>query len=328
MREIVASKMPLQYFDNHLILWDKVKREDEFSSFIDQLDLKPPFIIKPNWINDELAHHTDPLVLEWMVRKLNEIGETAVVEAYSARNQKGRARKDETKIDKYRRTEGRYLKKMGLDRLFSELGVRYINVDEEVLSDDIADPRTVKTITETNGGGPVNHEELYSYIPRVLYEMRGGTLISLAKFKLTLSMSTKNLFGLIPDLPQTGGRGFYHGEKDRDLPSSIIDVYRIYCSVFNVVGFVEGIRNLTGFIDRGSHHSMFGYDYEVKENLGLIYYGTDPLWLDAFIAAQCGIEPRIFRTSVLPESHLSLGYRVNPWPDELEKTAKNLGSPF
>jgi hypothetical protein len=319
--------MPLHYFDSQFILWDTVEREDEFGIFIDQLNLKPPFIVKPNWINDELAHHTDPQVLEWLLRRLGGMGETVVVEAYSARNQKGKAKEGETKIEKYRRTERKYREKMGLDRIFNDLGVRYINVDEEILKDDIADPRTIRSVTET-GFSPVVNSELYTYIPRALYDLRGGTLISLAKFKLTLSMSTKNLFGLIPDLAKPGGRGFYHGEKDRDLPRSIIDVYKIYRSVFNVVGMVEGIRNLTGFIDKGPHHSMFGYDYEVREGLGLIYFGTDPLWLDAFIAAQCGIEPRFFRTSVLPESHLSLGYKELPWPQELERDAKNLGSPI
>jgi hypothetical protein len=318
--------MPLHYFDGRVILWDRVRREEEFSSFIDQLNLKPPFIVKPNWINDELAHHTDPLVLEWLLNKLAGIGETVVVEAYSARNQIGKSNGDETKIEKYRRTEAKYLKKMGLDRVFDDTGVSYVNVDEEILEGSIADPRTVRTVTETRFG-PVENGELYTFIPSVLFDMRGGTLISLAKFKLTFSMATKNLFGLIPDLSQPGGRGHYHGEKDRDLPRNIIDIYKIYCSVFNVVGIVEGIRNITGFIDRGPHHSMFGYDYEVREDLGLVYYGTDPLWLDAFIASQCGIEPRYFKTSVLPNSHLSLGYSLSPWPDELEKIARDSGNP-
>jgi hypothetical protein len=92
---------------------------------------------------------------------------------------------------------------------------------------------------------------------------------------------------------------------------------------------VEGIRSLTGFINRGPYHSMFGYDYEVHENLGLFYYGTDPLWLDAFVCSQCGIDPKAYKTSVLPQPHLSLAYDELPsWPDELEDAARSLGSPI
>jgi hypothetical protein len=304
-----------------------VGNEGEFSTFIDQLNLNPPFIVKPNWINDELAHYTDPLVLEWLLRKLLKIGEIVVVEAYSARNQLAEDEPGEEKIDKYRRTDKEYLKRLGIERIFEDLGVKYINIDEEILSDDIADPRTVKTITET-AFGPVENGELYTFVPKALYDLRGGTFISLAKFKLTFSMATKNLFGLIPDLAQPGGRGFYHGKKDIKLPRNIIDIYKIYCSVFNVVGIVEGIRSMTSAIDKGPHHSMFGYDYDVRENLGLVYFGTDPLWLDAFIGSQCGIEPRFFKTSVLPQSHLSLGYREHPWPAELDKIAKTSGNPL
>ena len=319
--------MPLHYFDGCHILWDKVEGEEQFSSFVDQLNLRSPFIVKPNWINDELAHFTDPVILGWLLRKLTQIGETVIVEAYSARNQMAKSEPGEQKIDKFRRTDAEYLERLGLDRLFRDLGVRYVNIDEEILNDEIADPRHVRTVTET-AFGPVENSDLYTFVPKTLYDLRGGTLISLAKFKLTFSMATKNLFGLIPDLSQPNGRGYYHGEKDADLPRNIIDIYKIYCSVFNVVGIVEGIRDLTTFIDKGPHHSMFGYDYDVKENLGLLYYGTDPLWLDAFIASPCGIEPRYFKTSILPQSHLSLGYKEHPWPSDLERIAQSSGSPL
>lgn len=315
-------------FSGSVIVLDSVKDSGDFASFVDQLQLKPPFVVKPNWINEELAHQTDPLVLSWLLKELTSKGETCVVEAYSARNQIPKGKPGESKLEKFRRTEREFLRRQGLDRVFRDLGVTYLNVDEELMAERIADPVTVRSVTESRVK-PVKNDELYSFVPQALYDLRRGTMISFAKFKLTFSMCTKNIFGLIPEMAREGGRGSYHGKKDRMLPRSIVDINKIYRAVFNVVGLVEGVRNLTGFINRGPHHSVFGYDYEVYENLGLVYFGMDPLWLDAFICSMCGVDPRSYRTSVLPQSHLALGYReLLPWPKELEDTARSLGSPI
>lgn len=317
------------YGENRIIL-DEVRTKEGMARFVDELDLTPPFIVKPNWINEELAHLTDPVVLSWVLESLVTKGETVVTEAYSARNQTMRLRKreGETKLERHRRAERVFLRRQGLERTFRELGVDYVNVDEELAAGRMVDAETVGAETEARYA-PVERSELYSHIPERLYQLRAGTFISLAKFKLTFSMCVKNIFGLIPDTADEIGRGSYHGKKDRKLPRNIIDINKIYRSLFTVVGMVEGIRSLTGLINRGGHHSMFGYDYEVFENRGLFYFGSDPLWLDAFIAAQCGIDPRSYRTAVLPEPHLSLGFEeLSQWPKALEEDAEGLGKPF
>ncbi len=317
-------------FQTNEIVLDTVANPRELSDLLDEIDLDPPFIVKPNWINEELAHQTDPVVLGWFLSHLISEGETFLVEAYSARNQVmklGRS-EGESKIERYRRTEAEFIKRQGLKDLLEEPGMTYLNVDEEVAAGRTVEPDEIRSRTESRYP-PVERSELYGFVPSALYDLRHGTLISLAKFKLTFSMCTKNIFGLIPDLAQPGGRGSYHGKRDRKLPRNIIDINKIYRATFNVVGMVEGIRSLTGFINRGSHHSMFGYDYEVHRDTGLIYFGTDPLWLDAFVACQCGIDPRSYATSVLPQPHLALGYQeLDPWPEELEACARGLGSPL
>ena len=317
-------------FNGCTIMFDKAKSLGEFNSFIDRLPLQPPFIVKPNWICEEYAHQTDPVVLTWLLENLTSKGETYVVEAYSARNHPpgGPQPPSEDKLEWLRRSDEGFLRRQGLDVVFHDLGITYLNIDEEILAGRAVDPGEIQSITESSYP-PVERKELYSFVPEKLYQMRNGTLIDFAKFKLTFSMCTKNLFGLIPDCKTPGGRGAYHGKKDRQLPRNIVDINKIYRAVFNVIGLVEGVRSLTGFINRGPYHSMFGYDYEVHEDLGLVYYGSDPLWLDAFICAQCGIEPKSYRTSVLPEPHLALGYEeISPWPQEIIEAAKNLGSPI
>lgn len=312
------------------ILWDRVTTPEEFSAFVDRVPLRPPFIVKPNWICEEYAHHTDPEVLKWLLRNIAPRGPTLVVEAYSARNHPvtGHVPPKGERLPSLRDSDRAFLRRQGLESLFRELDVRYVNIDEEVLAGRTVNPDRIQKATESLFS-PVQREELYSFIPTCLYDLKDGTMISLAKFKLTLSMSTKNLFGLIPDLASPGGRGDYHGKGDRYLPQNIVDINKIYRANFNVVGMVEGIRSLTGLIDRGEFHSMFGYDYEVYEDLGLIYFGGDPLWLDAFICAQCGLDPKRYVTSSLRRSHLALGFReLVPWPPELISAAKALGSPL
>ncbi len=317
-------------FREHLVKMARVFSRAEFESLLDTIDLSPPFIIKPNWINQEYAHHTDPEVLTWLLGYLSSIGKTVVTEAYSARNNPPGSAKQERGIllEHLRRSDEAFLVSQGLLETFRELGVQYVNVDEEMLAGRFEAPDSIRRATDSQFE-PVADDSLYSYVPTKLYELRGGTFVSFAKFKLTFSMCTKNLFGMIPELSRPGGRGSYHGRKDRDLPRNIIDINKIYRASFNVVGLVEGINSLTGRINRGSYHSMFGYDYEVEENTGTVFFGTDPLWLDAFVCALSRMDPRDNPTSAIPEPHLSLGYdELSAWPDELVSTARSLSSPL
>ena len=70
--------------------------------------------------------------------------------------------------------------------------------------------------------------------------MRGGSLLSLAKYKIVfyplgVSLSIKNLFGLVPGL----SRGKYHGEEHAFLDQSIVDINKIYRSLFSMKGLLK-----------------------------------------------------------------------------------------
>jgi len=69
---------------------------------------------------------------------------------------------------------------------------------------------------------------------------------------------------------------------------------------FDVV-CMDGANSFT--CDMGANDAknkaVLDYRYDVVENNGLIYYGGDPWWLDAFIHQQCGKDP-------FEESHLNL----------------------
>jgi len=73
-------------FEGRRLIVDHVHAKKEFLDFIDSLQLKAPFIVKPNWICGDYGHFTDPQILEWALEFFNRKGKVILVESYSARN--------------------------------------------------------------------------------------------------------------------------------------------------------------------------------------------------------------------------------------------------
>jgi len=316
-------------FEGRRLVAGYIHNREEFLDFMGSLQLRKPFIVKPNWICGDYGCFTDPQVLEWTLRFLHEQGKVVLVESYSGRNMmalpglKPGLRFSEDEIKHVRKSEEDFLKKTGIKNVLDELGIEYVNVAEEVLAERTVGKETVKELVEKKYP-PVFRDEVYAFLPTKLYSMRTGTFISLAKFKVFFTMCTKNVFGLIPEHVGFGPRLTYHGKADRSLSQSIADINKIYRSIFNVVGLVEGVNSLSYNIgeETGKHKAVFGYRYDVLENKGLIYYCDDPLWLDAFVHQQCGKDP-------MKEEHLQWAYKVfRKWPSELIKEAEKIGNPL
>lgn len=317
-------------FEGRRLVVGDVHTRKEFFGFMGSLHLKAPFIVKPNWICADYGHFTDPQVLEWTLRFLYEHGKVVLVESYSGRNMmtlpdvKPGLRFSEDEIEHMRKSEEDFLKKTGTKKVIDELGIEYVNVTEEVLAERTMDKGIVKELVEKQYP-PVSRDELYGFLPTRLCTLRTGTFISLAKFKVFFTMCTKNMFGLIPEHVGYGSRFFtYHGKADKDLSQNIADINKVYRSIFNVVGIVEGINSLTYNIGKktGKHKAVFGYRYDVLENKGLVYYCDDPLWLDALIHQQCG-------KNHTKEKHLQRASEVfRKWPPELIKEARKTGNPL
>ena len=317
-------------FEGKRLIVEAVHAQEEFSEFMSSLQLKPPFIVKPNWICADRCHFTDPQILEWMLRYLHTQGEVVLVESYSPRNTttlrdlKLGARVSDYERKRVRESEEDFLRGTGTKGVLEELGIEYVNVAEEVLDGRTVDKETVRGLVESKYP-PVSRNELYGFLPTKLYGLRTGTFINLAKFKVFFTLCTKNMFGMIPEYVGYGSRlGAYHGKANRDLSQNIADVNKIYRSIFNVIGIVEGVNSLSCNIGKetGKYKSVFGYRYDALENKGLIYYCDDPLWLDAFIHQQCGKDP-------LEEEHLELASRVfGRWPPELIEEAVKAGNPL
>jgi len=180
--------------------------------------------------------------------------------------------------DHIKREDKAFLDKHGFTDLFKEFGVSYINVTDEVWSGRIADPTEVKKAVESHFK-PVQTDKLYSMVPKKLYDLRGSTFISLAKLKTYASFTMKNLFGMIPDPI----RAWWHGPKNSRIATSIIDVNKVYHSLFNVYGICEALYTTAVPRSEGKFEGTYSGKYNIAEGLGIVAFGRDLVSLDAIL---------------------------------------------
>ena len=188
------------------------------------------------------------------------------------------------KRDDFRESDKWFLRHSGIDRVLKKHGVEYLNLSEELWanricdSDEIASQIEAKSLT-------VENSELYALVPERLYELRGGTLLTLTKPKRSLkaqhvSLTLKNLFGMIPN----PWRGKYHGNDDSLLCPNIVDINIVYNALFDVKGIIEAVYSTSETLDSILHPA-------IHRDLGLIWSGNDSLELDALVCSQLGLNP-------------------------------------
>jgi len=316
-------------FNGKTFMIDEVHDRRKFFSFLKELNLKPPFIVKPNWICEDYGHFTDPQILRWTLEFLHSKGHVVLVESYSARNMvqclnmNSPLKFTEQELKQIRKTEKDFLKRTRIYEALQKFELEYVNVAEEVLKQSVVDPNFVEKRVASKFG-TVSRSELYGFVPEKLYSLRDGTFVNLAKFKVFFSACTKNMFGLIPEYVGYGSRLTYHGKADKDLSRNIVDINKIYRTLFNVIGLVEGINTLTCDLHYSNkrYKSVFGYEYGVLEDKGLLYYSDEPLWLDAFLCQQCGKNPSEVEHLALASSTFGV------WPLQLLDVARKMLNPL
>jgi uncharacterized protein (DUF362 family) len=79
-------------------------------------------------------------------------------------------------------------------------------------------------------------------------------------------------------------RGRYHGDKHSKLDQSIVDIYKVYDSLFHISGVVEAVFT-------ASLRDPETLKWETRENPGFISASNDPLELDACVTTLLGIDP-------------------------------------
>ena len=255
-----------------------------YRDVVSELKLKPPVVIKPNW--GTVNNFTEAEVLDGVLSAIG--GEALVVESYGwARTEdalNGRGIGSMKRSD-LRRSDEWFLRTSGVGEVLGRHGVGYLNVTEEVWAGRVVEPGVVRKMADRYP--PVLFEEMYARVPEKLFELRGGTFLSLAKYRLNhepivVSLSLKNLFGMIPG----PGRSRFHGEGDCRLDQSIVDINKVYRSIFDVVGMVDGV--LTASIGKTAEEAIRP---QTAKNRGLLLGSRDCVTLDATVATLEGRDP-------------------------------------
>ncbi len=180
--------------------------------------------------------------------------------------------------DQIRKEDKAFLDEYGFSDLFTDYDVDYINVTEEVWNGRAADPAEVKRVVESQFT-PVQAERLYGMVPKKLYDLRTSTFISLARLKNYATFTMKNLFGLISD----PFRAWWHGHRNARIARSIVDINKVYHSLFNVYGICEALNTLAVPSSEGMFETFYGGKFNIVESVGLLAFGRDLVSLDAIL---------------------------------------------
>jgi uncharacterized protein (DUF362 family) len=259
---------------------DGIQR-DSFIEMVRGLDLEPPVVIKPNWGFSVI--YTEAAILDWTLAAID--GDAMVVESYGWA--RCREAVEEKKYGPFsrealRKSDKWFLRYSGIDKVLKKHDVEYLNITEEVWANRVVDSKTVHAIVE-DSYSPLQMKKTASFVPQRLYDLSDGTFLNLSKLKfmgddIVISLALKNLFGMIPG----PDRGEFHGEMNKAMNPSIVDMNKIYRSLFKTKGVVEGVFTAS----RGMTLKP-----QVFKDQGLLWTCDDTLELDAVVTSHVGIDP-------------------------------------
>jgi len=229
------------------VVVDKVTKAKDMKLFAKELNIRGKgFVIKPNWSNANT--YTSAEDLDFLFNCIK--GEKTVVEGYAAwRNELNTGIEPQDFITpKNAKRKWKWIKKQDawflryseIEKVLEKHDVEYINVTEEVWKQRTVAKQEIQKIVEERFS-QVKNKEMYGFVPKKIYDLRGHSLISVNMSRITreiMSLSTKNLFGLIPD-PARYGK--WHGENDSLLPQSIVDINKVYRSLFKPCFWINEI---------------------------------------------------------------------------------------
>ncbi|MFX0064018.1 MAG: DUF362 domain-containing protein [Candidatus Hermodarchaeota archaeon] len=266
----------------NVIVGESVNKES-FIEIIKKLNLKPPVIIKPNW--GFSVCFTEAMILDWTLSAVDS--DALVVESYGwARTEEALNNGSWGSIEPadLRKSDRWFLEYSGIGKVLKKHSVEFLNITEENWANRTTDPDIIKGVVKEKHA-PLEEEEFYAFVPERLYEMRGSDLLSLAKVRLleepmVVSFAVKNFFGMIPG----PSRGQYHGKKHSKLNQSIVDIYKVYDSLFQISGVVEAVFT-------ASLRDPDTLKWETRQNPGFVSVSNEPLELDAFVTSLLGKDP-------------------------------------
>ncbi|MFQ6052998.1 MAG: DUF362 domain-containing protein [Candidatus Bathyarchaeia archaeon] len=340
----------------------KVKSSRELAELLDDPCLESEtIVIKPNWVSTEPGGYTEADTLRMVFEALDSkivvteslqigrsmnllekgkrfaVGDKEVNWSWLLRGEGWRWLIENPGWDWFkegghwehiRKEDRAFLDEYGFTDLFRDFNVTYVNVTDEVWNGRKADPVDVKRAVETRYK-PVKMDRLYSMVPKKLYNLKGSTFISLARLKQYATFTLKNLFGMIPD-PL---RPWWHGPRNSRIASSIVDVNKVYHSLFNVYGICEAWGTTAVPHPEGKFQGTYMGRYDLVEGFGVVALGRDLVSLDSILLhltePWIGIDEKVFRKpielaeaeglgihdgAVLKEAKMKVGSWLSPPP--------------
>ncbi len=256
-------------------------------------------VVKPNWVSNEAGEYTEPEILDWLLESFPK-QKKIIVESYTPWRGLKFVEKDNHKGEGvtleggkkhwefYKKQDKHFLKITGIGRVIAKHNAKYINFTNEFWAGNCVEVDKIRSIVEVRSN-IIKWDELYSYIPKQLFDIRNSsTLISLSKIKVEesipvihISMSIKNLFGLIPHpsrwIP-------FHGENHETVPEVIKDVYTIYTSLFQKsLWITEGVKTLV--------RNYCEPNQKIINNQHLLFVGKNGKIVDSEACRAIGINP-------------------------------------
>jgi len=225
----------------------KVNDAEDMRRFAKELNIRGKgFVIKPNWSNANT--YTSAEDLDFLFNCLE--GQKTVVEGYTAwRNELNTGLQPQEFITPknakrkwkwIKEQDAWFLRHSGIEKVLKKHGAEYVNITEEVWNRrTVAEGKILKIVEDRFG--QLKNEDMYGFVPKKVYDLKGQSLISLNMSRITrevMSLSTKNLFGLIPD-PARYGK--WHGKNDSLLPQSITEINKVYRSLFKPCFWINEI---------------------------------------------------------------------------------------
>ena len=311
----------------------KVSNSDELRKVLDDPWLESDHIVvKPNWVATEPGGFVDSMTLRTLFEALDshivvteslhvgrsmnllEDGMAFTVDGeevnwrWLLKGEGWRWLYDNERWDWFRegghweqivKEDRAFLDQYGFTDLFDEFDVEYVNTTDEVWRGRNANPAEVKRAVESRFSG-VQVERLYGMVPKRLYDLRGSTLISLARLKQYASFTLKNMFGMIVD-PM---RPWWHGPGNSRIARSIVDINKVYHSLFNVYGMCTSLFETAVAHPEGEFLGEYMGRYNMVEGFGFVVIGRDLVSIDSTLIN-------------LTEGWIGIAERVNREPIEL-----------
>lgn len=265
----------------------KITSQYEMDVFVDSLKITSDIVlIKPNWVDYRPGTHTEAKILDFFLTSLNRQAILLESHTYWRTDKMAKGEGDyfsskeatlktgQKHREFFKEQDNLFLKTTGISEVLKKHKAEYLCITEEVWSGNVTDISKVKQLVEKKFE-PVFIQDLYSQVPKRLFDLKGSDFVSFSKAKADsiygASLSIKNLFGLIPD-PNRFEK--YHGDDtERLLSQSIVDINKIYQSIFKTTFIIEGVFE-NCYMDWDSGKSTPFY------NFGTILGGKDGLEVD------------------------------------------------